>query len=213
MTQGPSDNSDELIDRLRREGQSALADMFAEQRDRLHRMVQMRLDRRVASRVDASDVLQEAFVDASKQLDNYLASVPMPPFLWLRLMTGERVIALHRRHLGAQMRDARQEISLQANRRPAVTSDSLSIGLAGRFSTPSAAAVRAEVHAQLRNAIERLEPLDREIMSLRHFEELTNAEAAEELGITSGAASKRYIRALERLQGIVDETPGLSWNG
>ena len=167
----------------------------------------------MAGRVDASDVLQEAFVDASKQLERYLEDVPMPPFLWLRFLTGERLMATHRRHLGAKMRDAKQEVPLRIHARPDVRSESLSFGLAGKLTSPSVAAVRAEVHDRLRKALDDLEVLDREILSLRHFEELSNAEAAEELEITTAAASKRYIRALERLRKAVEDIPGLSWGG
>lgn len=213
MTERPENISDETVARLRREGYAALAELFTKHRERLRRMVDMRLDRRVAGRVDASDVLQEAFVDASKQLERYLEDVPMPPFLWLRFLTGERLMATHRRHLGAKMRDAKQEVPLRIHARPDVRSESLSFGLAGKLTSPSVAAVRAEVHDRLRKALDELELLDREILSLRHFEELSNAEAAEELEITTAAASKRYIRALERLRKAVEGIPGLSWGG
>lgn len=213
MTERPENISDETVARLRREGHAALAELFTKHRERLRRMVDMRLDRRVAGRVDASDVLQEAFVDASKQLERYLEDVPMPPFLWLRFLTGERLMATHRRHLGAKMRDAKQEVPLRIHARPDVRSESLSFGLAGKLTSPSVAAVRAEVHDRLRKALDELELLDREILSLRHFEELSNAEAAEELEITTAAASKRYIRALERLRKAVEGIPGLSWGG
>jgi RNA polymerase sigma-70 factor (ECF subfamily) len=211
MTEGPENTLDETVARLRQEGQAALAELFTKHRERLRRMVHMRLDRRVAGRVDASDVLQEAFVDASKQLDRYLDDVPMPPFLWLRFLTGERLMATHRKHLGAKKRDAKQEVPLRIHARPDVRSESLSFGLAGKLTSPSIAAVRAELQDRLRQALDGLEMLDREILSLRHFEELSNAEAAEELGIKPAAASKRYIRALERLRGAVADIPGLSW--
>lgn len=213
MVERPENIPDETVARLRREGHAALAELFTKHRERLRRMVDMRLDRRVAGRVDASDVLQEAFVDASKQLKRYLEDVPMPPFLWLRFLTGERLMATHRRHLGAKMRDAKQEVPLRIHARPDVRSESLSFGLVGKLTSPSVAAVRAEVHDRLRKALDELELLDREILSLRHFEELSNAEAAEELDITTAAASKRYIRALERLRKAVDGIPGLSWGG
>ena len=205
--------SDEAVASLRREGHAALADLFTKHRERLRRMVDMRMDRRVAGRVDPSDVLQEAFVDASNQLERYLQDVPMPPFLWLRFLTGERLMATHRRHLGAKMRDAKQEVPLRIHARPDVRSESLSFGLAGKLTSPSVAAVRAEVNDRLRKALDELELLDREILSLRHFEELSNAEAAEELEISTAAASKRYIRALERLRKAVEDIPGLSWGG
>jgi RNA polymerase sigma-70 factor, ECF subfamily len=213
MSERSENTFDETVDRLRREGHAALAELFTKHRERLRRMVDMRLDRRVAGRVDASDVLQEAFVDASKQLERYLRDVPMPPFLWLRFLTGERLMATHRRHLGAKMRDAKQEVSLRIHARPDVRSESLSFGLAGKLTSPSVAAVRAEVNDRLRKALDELEVLDREILSLRHFEELSNTEAAEELEITTAAASKRYIRALERLRKAVEGIPGLSWGG
>lgn len=213
MTERPETTSDETVAWLRREGHAALADLFTKHRERLRRMVDMRLDRRVAGRVDASDVLQEAFVDASNQLERYLQDVPMPPFLWLRFLTGERLMATHRRHLGAKMRDAKQEVPLRIHARPDVRSESLSFGLAGKLTSPSVAAVRAEVHDRLRRALDELDLLDREILSLRHFEELSNAEAAEELEISTAAASKRYIRALERLRKAVEDIPGLSWGG
>lgn len=213
MTERPEHTSDETVASLRREGHTALADLFTKHRERLRRMVDMRLDRRVAGRVDPSDVLQEAFVDASNQLERYLQNVPMPPFLWLRFLTGERLMATHRRHLGAKMRDAKQEVPLRIHARPDVRSESLSFGLAGKLTSPSVAAVRAEVNDRLRKALDELELLDREILSLRHFEELSNAEAAEELEISTAAASKRYIRALERLRKAVEDIPGLSWGG
>ncbi len=213
MSDHLKNRSEEAVAKLREQGQSGLAELFTEHRERLRRMVDMRLDRRVAGRVDPSDVLQEAFVDASKQLERYLTDVPMPPFLWLRFLTGERLMATHRRHLGAKMRDAKQEVSLRIHARPNVRSESLSFGLAGKLTSPSMAVARAELQDRLRKALDGLEPLDREILSLRHFEELTNAEAAEELEITTAAASKRYIRALERLRGAVEGIPGLSWGG
>lgn len=194
---------------LRQGGVSALADTFMHNRDRLRRMVQLRLDRRVAGRIDASDVLQEAFLDASRQLESYLAAPPMSPFLWLRFLTGQRLMALHRQHLGVQKRDAKQEVALHRGAMPEVDSMSLSCGLMGQFTSPSLAAIRVEMQTRLQEVVDGLEPLDREILALRHYEELSNQEAAEELSITSAAASKRYIRALERLKSVVARTPGL----
>jgi len=175
-------------------------------RARLRRMVDLRLDRRVAGRVDASDVLQDAFVDASRQFDRYLADPPMPLFLWLRLITGQRLMAIHRRHLGAKKRDAKQEVAFRRYA-PEADSHSLSCGLAGRLTSPSRAVIRQEMESRLHEAISALDPLDREILALRHYEELTNLEAAQELDITPAAASKRYIRALERLKAALGQLP------
>jgi RNA polymerase sigma-70 factor (ECF subfamily) len=201
------------IEHLRRGGQAALAETFTSYRDRLRRMIDLRLDRRVAGRVDASDVLQEAYLDASRQLDQYLADPPMAPFLWLRFLAAQRLMALHRQHLGAQKRDARQEIPLFRRSMPALDSGSLSCGLMGGLTSPSMAAMRAEMQARLQAVVEGMDPLDREILALRHYEELTNQEAAEELGISTAAASKRYIRALERLRGVLAGAAGLMPKG
>jgi len=200
---------EESAERLKQGGQAALAEFFSKHRDRLRRMVDIRIDRRVSGRVDPSDVLQEAFMDASNQLDGYLDAMPMPPFLWLRFLTGQRLMATHRRHLGAQMRDAKLEVPLERAAGPHVQSESLSCHLAGRLTTPSRAAARLEMEARLQDLLDRMHPLDREILSLRHFEELSNNEAAEELGISKAAASKRYIRALERMRKTLAEIPGL----
>ena len=203
----PSGNID--LQRLRCRREAALAELFAQHRPRLRRMVDMRLDPRVAGRVDPSDVLQEAFMDASNQLQGYLDKTPMQPFLWLRFLTGQRLMALHRRHLGAQKRDAKRDVPLPGLGRPQVYSESLSCQLAGRLTTPSGAVARLEMQTRLHEALEEMEPLDCEILALRHFEELTNNEAAEELGISKAAASKRYVRALDRLRKVLAGMPGL----
>ena len=202
-------SADPDVQRLRSERDSALAELFARHRARLRRMVDIRLDPRVAGRVDPSDVLQEAFMDASNQLQSYLDKLPMQPFLWLRFLTGQRLMALHRRHLGARKRDAKRDVPLPGLGRPQVYSGSLSCHLAGRLTTPSGAVARLEMQARLHEALDGMEPLDCEILALRHFEELTNNEAAEELGISKAAASKRYIRALDRLRKTLAGVPGL----
>lgn len=209
MTESGPHQTDETVARLRQGKQTALAEFFAQHRERLRRMVHVRLDRRVAGRVDPSDVLQETFLDASRQLEGYLDALPMPPFLWLRFLTGQRLMATHRHHLGAQKRDAKLDAPLPGARLPQVQSGSLSCQLAGRLTTPSQAGARLELQARLQEMLDDLEPLDREIIALRHFEELSNNEAAEELGITKAAASKRYMRALGRLKNTLAEIPGL----
>ncbi len=202
------DAPDEALAAVQKGGRTALAGVFMEHRPRLRRMIEVRLDRRVAGRVDPSDVLQEAYLDASRRLDDYLRTPSMPLFLWLRFLTGQRLMAIHRQHLGTQKRDPRQEVNLHRGGIPRADSASLSIELLGRLTTPSRAAIRGEIQAQLEDQLRRLEPLDREILALRHYEQLSNNEAAEELGISSAAASKRYIRALERLRGVLTSIPG-----
>ena len=208
IIRGEPEPSTDGMNRLRWGGQAALADAFMGFRDRLRRMVHLRIDRRVAGRVDASDVLQEAYLDASRQLDRYLANPPMSLFLWLRFLTGQRLMAIHRQHLGTQKRDARQERALHRGAMPEADSLSLSFGLLDRLTSPSMAVAQLEMQARLQAVVDGLEPLDREVLALRHYEELTNQETAEELGITTAAASKRYVRALERLRAALANLPG-----
>lgn len=201
-------DSDHAIATLRQQGRSALADLFVEHRDRLRRMVEVRLDRRAAGRVDPSDVLQETFIEASSRLGDYLDDPPMPPFLWLRFLTSQRLMAIHRRHLGVQKRAAEREISLQQPFAAPTDSFTLSRQLADRLTSPSLAALRNEIYVFLQEVVDSMDPLDREILSLRHYEELTNREAACELGISEPAASKRYVRALQRLREALLTVPG-----
>lgn len=181
---------------------AGVTDLFAQYRDRLKRMVRLRLDRRLQGRLDASDVLQEAFLDVQKKAPEF-PSKGMPAYLWLRLVVTERLLALHRHHLGAQMRDAAQEVSLCRGGPPAASTHSLANLLLGRLTSPSQAAVRAERQLRLQEALNGMDPLDREILALRHFEELSNAECATVLDLTKTAASNRYIRALKRLKEIL----------
>jgi RNA polymerase sigma-70 factor (ECF subfamily) len=208
-TTNDPDSSDELL-RLAGAGDPhALAELFARYSDRLRRMVRLRMDRRLRGRVDPSDVLQEAQVEILRRAAEYAADPRLPPFLWLRLITGQRLSALHRRHLGAQKRNAGQEIALHRGPMPQATSLSLAEMLLGRLTSPTQAAQRAEVRVLLQEALNGMEPLDREVLTLRHFEEMTNAEVAQVLGLTKTAASNRYIRALERLREILAGVPGL----
>jgi RNA polymerase sigma-70 factor, ECF subfamily len=197
-----------LNERLRQGDPQALAELFAGQRERLRRMVRLRMDRRLQGRLDPSDVLQEAFLEATQRLPEFQTQQNLPAHLWLRLLTGQRLLILHRRHLGAQMRDVGQEVSLHKGAFPPVSSASLAAQLMGRQSSPSQAAVRAEVQIRLQEALNTLEPLDREVLALRHFEELSNTETARVLGLSKSAASNRYVRALVRLKAVLDQMPG-----
>jgi RNA polymerase sigma-70 factor (ECF subfamily) len=197
-----------LIDRAIRGDQEAWSELLARHRDRIRRMVALRLDRRLQGRVDASDVVQEAMRDASRRLAEYRRNPTMPFFLWLRYLTGQRLVEQHRRHLGAQARDAGREISLYRGAMPETTTAALAAQLLGRNTSPSQAAQRAERKIRLQESLNSLDPLDREILALRHFEHLSNAEAAQVLGLDKSAASKRYTRALIRLKDILASRPG-----
>jgi RNA polymerase sigma-70 factor, ECF subfamily len=197
-----------LIERARAGDADALNALFARHRDRLRRMVEMRLDTRLQARLDASDVVQEAYVEVAQRLDEYLRDPRLPLFLWLRLVVGERLLKLHRTHLGTQMRDAGREVSLFRGALPAASSAALAAQLLGKHTSPTQAVVRAERILRLQEALNTLDPVDREILSLRHFEELTAAEAARVLGIEESAAAKRYFRALKRLKDVLAAMPG-----
>jgi RNA polymerase sigma-70 factor (ECF subfamily) len=176
-------------------------------------MVRLRLDRRLQGRVDPSDVLQEAYLDLAQRLPDYARDQPVPPFLWLRLVTGQRLLQVHRHHLGTAMRDAGREVSLYRGALPQASSASLAAQLLGRLTTASQAAARAERQLQLQAVLNGMDPMDREILALRHFEELSNGEAAEVLGLSKSAASARYVRALGRLRDLLEHVPGFSEEG
>ena len=203
-----SAESVDLIERARAGDRAALNALLARHRDRLCRMVEMRLDTRLQARLDASDVVQEAYVEVTARLQEYLRDPKLPLFLWLRLVVGERLVRLHRHHLGTQMRDAGREVSLYRGALPAASSAALAAQLLGRHTSPTQAVVRAERILRVQEALNALDPMDREVLSLRHFEELTAGEAAQVLGIEESAAAKRYFRALKRLKAILAGMPG-----
>jgi RNA polymerase sigma-70 factor (ECF subfamily) len=198
--------------RLRAGDPAAAGELFAACRERLKKMVKLRLDRRLQGRLDASDVLQEAFLDVQRKAVEFATKPDFPPYLWLRLVTTERLLILHRHHLCAQMRDAAQEVSLCPAGAPAASTHSLANLLLGRLTSPTQAAIRAERQLRLQEALNGMDQLDREILALRHFEELSNSEAATVLGLSKTTASNRYIRALKRLKEILVALPGINSN-
>lgn len=205
------DDWSDLLRRMAAGDSEAAAELFAAYRDRLRLMVRLRLDRRLQGRLDPSDVLQEAYLDIARRAPEYAANPTMSPYLWLRFLTGQRLLQLHRAHLGAQMRDAGQEVSLYQGALPQASSVSLANQLLGRLTSPSHAAARAELQLRVQEALNALDELDREVLTLRHFEMLSNAETAAVLGIRKSAASNRYVRALRRLKEILGPLPG--WGG
>jgi RNA polymerase sigma-70 factor (ECF subfamily) len=199
----PPDASDlsALVERLRQGDRQALGELITYYRDPLKRMIALRTDHRLNGRVSPSDILQEAYLDAQQRVDHYCKKPDMPIFVWLRLIVGQRLIEVHRYHLQSQMRSVGEEISLSGA--PIANSMSMAAHLVSQLTSPSQAAMRNEALAQLEQALERLDPLDREVLTLRHFEELSNHETAVVLGIQPGAASKRYVRALGRLRELL----------
>jgi RNA polymerase sigma-70 factor (ECF subfamily) len=184
---------------------------FDQHRERLERIVQLRLDRRLRSRVGVSDVVQEAHLEAWLRWEDYLRDPDrMPIFFWLRFLTAQKVLELHRRHMNAQRRDVRREVPMDhALPHPSSAPPAKRL-LCGR-GAPSIAAARSELRSRLLGALDTLSPDDREVLVLRHFEQLTHAEAAKELRVSEPAARKRYIRALERFRRVLANSPGSLW--
>jgi RNA polymerase sigma-70 factor (ECF subfamily) len=181
-------------------------------RTRLRRMVAFRLDQRLQGRVDPSDVLQDAYLEAWRDLGSYLDRPEIPFFLWLRGIAGNKLRELHRHHLGTQMRDPRREVSIHGGAMPESTTTAMAAGLLGDLTRASEEAVRLEVKLRLQEALEAMDPLDREVLALRHFEQLSPAETARVLGIKEKAAGMRYVRALRRLKEVLKSLGG-DWMG
>ena len=208
MIPSPSEIASQ-VERAASGDQALWGELLERQRARLRKLVVLRLDSRLQGRVDPSDVIQEAFLDASRRLPDYAREPsPMPFYLWLRFLTGQKLMELHRRHLGAQARDVSREITLHRGPMPQATSAAIAAQLLGRQTSPSQAAIRAERKLRIQEALNRMDPIDREVLVLRHFEELSNAETAQALGLEKTAASNRYIRALRRLKEILAGLPG-----
>ena len=198
----------ELVDRVVQGDREALAELFLQHRDRLWRMVNFRMDPRLHGRVDADDVLQESWLAVVQRIDHFLADASRSIFVWFRLITSQTLVDVHRRHLGTKKRSAASEFSLQKGWTSASTSFSLSHHLLGHLTSPSQAALREELSVTLRTALSSMNDIDREVLALRHFEQLTNRETAQILGISEQAASDRYVRALSRLKAVLTAIPG-----
>lgn len=201
-----------LLDRAAGGDVEAWGALLAQHQQRLLSVVSFRLDAQLRGRIDAADVVQETFIAATARRAEFFRQSVQPLFLWLRWMVGNKLLELHRHHLGAQMRDARREVHsgcLPAGEgRDDDTRAALVERLTGGATGPATAAARAEVKARLNEALGQMDPIDREVLALRHYEQLTSAEAAQVLGIQERAAAKRYLRALERLREMLSDMPG-----
>lgn len=207
---GESGVNMETLERRLREGDAqALAELFTVERERLWRVIQFRMAEPLRGRLGPEDVLQEAFLAASQRLKHYADSPASSPFIWLRMIVNQTLVDIHRQHLGAQRRDACRELSIDGAFSAQATSASVAFQLVGVFTSPSGAAARADALGLVQKAIEQMDSIDREVLALRHFEELSNSEVAEALGIEQKAASIRYIRALRRLKEILAQVPDL----
>lgn len=206
---GPQPDIESLLHQAKQGDQQAVGTLFEHFRVRLKRMVRLRMDRRLKGRVDPSDVLQEAFLEVYQRFAKYAAESSVPLYLWLRLVTGQKLTDIHRFHLGAQMRTAEREISLHHGPMPQASTASLAAHLLGRLTSASDAAIRAETKLRVEEVINGMDPIDREVIALRHFEHMTNEETAQVLGVSGNAASNRYVRAIRRLKELLRAIPGI----
>ena len=200
-----TDQLDALVRKAQDGDESALADLFEANKERLSRMVRLRMSAQVQPRVAVSDVLQEAYVDLAQQLNNYAKNPKLPFFLWLRRITGQRLAKVHRAHLGQEIRNINRERRLDGIGIPDASSVYMASQLAGQFTSVSEQAIRNENELRMQTAIEQLADTDREILAMRHVEQLTNSEIAILLEISESAATNRYVRAIRRLRDALGE--------
>jgi RNA polymerase sigma-70 factor (ECF subfamily) len=200
--QGP--DTDHLIEQASQGDSSARQRLLTRHRDRLRRMVAVRLDRRIAGRVDPSDVVQEALAEAAGKLSDYLRDRPLPFYPWLRRLAWERLVKLHQRHLRAQKRSVIRE-GPDVRSLPDESAMELVKRLIGPGSSPSRQLLRKEMRDRVQAALAQLGERDREVLVMRYLEHLSNADIAAVLGNSEGAVRVRHLRALERLRALLGE--------
>lgn len=198
-------NTEQLLAAARGGDGTAVNQLLERHRTAIRRMIDLRMDEVIKRRVDASDVVQEVLIEANRRLADYLANPLMPFHLWLRQMAKDRLIDAHRRHRGAERRsmDREQPLVSIANQESSID---LLAQIRDQELTPAAAATWRELQTRFQQACSQLEELDQEIVLLRHFEQLSNSEAAEVLQLSPQAASMRYLRAMRRLRQFMDGT-------
>jgi RNA polymerase sigma-70 factor (ECF subfamily) len=182
---------------------AAVQELLADHRDRLRRMVAIHLDRRLAARVDPSDIVQEALVEAVRQLPDYLRNRPIPFYPWLRQIAWQKLLEMRQRHVAAQKRSVHREQAVDFAL-PDESMDALADRFVASGTQPSERLVREELRNRVRAALARMSPHDREVLVLRYLEQLSTQEAVAALGITPAAFTKRHIRAIARLRTILD---------
>lgn len=195
-------DTEELLRRAARGEGPAREELLVRHRDRLRQMVAFRLDRRLLARVDPSDVVQEALTDAARKLPGYLRDRPLPFYPWLRQLALERIVELHRRHIQAGKRSVMREEA-----QPLPLTDESTLELAHRLlaggPTPVGQLLRDELRGRVQAALDRLGPRDREILVLRHLDQLSVREIAAVLGLGEGAVKTRHLRALRRFRALM----------
>lgn len=200
-------DTEQLLDLVGQGDRVARDRLLGRHRQRLRNLIALHLDPRIAARIDPSDVVQESLVEANRRLGDYLSDRPLPFYPWLRRLALQRLTDLHRLHL----RSKKRSVGREEARLPLLSDDSvqqLARQLVARGSSPSAGLQRQDLRERLRIALARLAERDREVLILRHLEQLSVKEIAAVLGISEGAVKVRHVRALERLRQVLDEDTG-----
>jgi RNA polymerase sigma-70 factor, ECF subfamily len=204
VMQTADDTDTELLLRRAEDGDAAACGrLLARHQERLRRLVGFRLDRRLAARIDPSDVVQDALANAARNLGGYLRDRPLPFYPWLRQIALERLVELHRRHVVAQKRSVTRE---EAN--ALRLNDESTLELTRRLVAaggPVQCVIQEELRERVRAALGGLPPRDREVLVLRHLDQLTTREIAAVLGVSDGAVKVRHLRALQRFRALLRE--------
>jgi RNA polymerase sigma-70 factor, ECF subfamily len=208
MSPDATADTDELLRSAGLGDEAARTELLARHRDRLRRMVAIRIDRRLAARVDPSDVVQEALADAALGLSGYLRDRPLPFYPWLRQVAWLRLVHLYRHHVVAQRRSVDREVPAEPPIADASAQVLAAACLAAEGSSPSRALIREELLGRVHAALARLDPRDREVLVMRHLEGMSSAEVGAVLLINEGAVRTRLVRALKRLRGMLDQEDG-----
>lgn len=192
-------------DAPRERGVAAVTEFFEHHRERLRAFVKHRTDERLLGRLDWEDVMQDAFLVIQRRFPDFVAKPTVPFFIWMRAMTAQVLIDLHRKHLVMQKRNAGREVSIHQRLAFQSTSASLAHLLTSSGTSPSHAAIRAEQLECVKLCLANMSKLDREVLVLRHMEQLSNGEIAHVFEIDKSAATKRYVRALRRLRQALEQ--------
>jgi RNA polymerase sigma-70 factor (ECF subfamily) len=204
-----SSETQELLVRAQGGESAAVNQLMERHRQSLRKMVQLRMDHALAQRIDASDIVQDVLLEASQRLAAYIQDARMPFHLWLRQLAKDQLIDTHRRHRVAQRRSLDREQPLVRHANADHSSLDLAAQLRDQELTPAAAALRQEFQQRFYQALAQLEDDDRELILMRHVEQLSNSDVAQALGLSQPAAGMRHLRALRRLREILGEATSL----
>jgi RNA polymerase sigma-70 factor (ECF subfamily) len=198
-----NDQTRRLLDDAKQGDASAVDRLLGEFREPLRQVIRLRMDQALSKRVDASDIVQDVLLEANQRLKEYLLAPNMPFHLWLRHLAQDRIIDTHRRHRVAQRRSIDREQPIETPGWADESSVQFIAQLVDGEETPASAAIQQELQRRLNEALAQLDDADREIILMRHHEQLSNQDVAAALDLSEAAASMRYLRALRKLRGVL----------